>query len=1321
MSPAAKAKKSAAGTTPAANAPAKAPAKAPATVSAAVPAPAAAPATPQTLKQLQQRHEQVTKCRAENAAKGKKIDEKLRLAFKNPPKRPNMTVEAITEEMDRLEHRRNTTSMSLNDEKFILRELTLLKERKTQVVEYQQFQEMVDTAKKERNECMTQHKAYDEQLQQLALAIKKMTLAEKLNVAVTEFVTLEVSVPDDRMGAVIGKGSQRMQQIEKECSVVLEVDDANKVMRVSSTAAHARSAKEAIEDITLATTHSIGLHPDAIKMLFSQKSKNLQELEQTLKIKIDINKAEGILSTLASPAKAKQLEKAIKELTDGKVDIPLPAEIVPKLIGKKGETINQLMEDTGCLIDIDKISNIVRLCGLKENVDMAKKFVYEMIEEQSQREREFSVHDTEFFPSPDFADFKFDFFAEFLMSNKSQQLKILRTDASDAKIKVFKSEKKIHVIGNKAQLKAMEEALRERLREFENHHWLVEVHDNYVLSLIIGKKGATIKQIESAGAESKVRVDIQGNKVCVLGDNPSAIEAAKKQIMEIIDQNNRSFFTASQYVIAILMNNKRAKLTEIETESGCKINCPPPPAPGNNTRSASDAQVKITLTGTAEAISKAKELLEALDESHHVRYVPLDDDEVPTVIGKKGETISQLETTSGTKLRVVREEEQMPELEMIGTEEQLTAAQKAVDELLQIKNREILQLDAFATRCLIGKKGERINAMRLEHPDAVLDVFPIRGQVRVKASTEEALKKCVEHVLKTLRESLMTEIVTVPEQNQGGKSANFHTIMQQEALAARLYELEAEGGENMKVTITDDGKSAKIRGPALGIGKLKKFLDMLVSADGHFVETIELPTYAFAGVLLSKGGDKTLNENALRICKQTGCEIRVKKGTSDGGVIVIEGSTPVKVFEAKESVEKVIQFYYGENFHVMENLPQALIPRLYELLPLLAAKHRVVFSLASKSSLKIMTDSKATTKEIVKQLQNENQAWKQQHVEVPVEAWLVPLFVGKSGEAIKKLSAECNGARLDLSPHVSKDEDRVLTISARDDETVKHAVKKVKEVLEHHRNKSSTFDVSKDKLELVLKVKKETPSGIQFHILFTSDDQRQVVIYGGEHEAREALVEKMQHLIDTSTVETIVLPSTVSPGVASSVIGALIGKSGANIKALQNEFQQVKVDIQRGTNTIYIAGPNDEVLQVKHIMQDKVDELLQQEEERQQYRGQARAGAAAAEEAEKPKRGPKDAAPPAENRADADENTTPNRAPSPAFPTLPVGASAAMAAATLTKNQRRRMRKRAQNEQNSDVLSMIMGSSASPTAGPTTGEADNSGYYHSSSGYSLRL
>jgi len=417
----------------------------------------------------------------------------------------------------------------------------------------------------------------------------------------------------------------------------------------------------------------------------------------------------------------------------------------------------------------------------------------------------------------------------------------------------------------------------------------------------------------------------------------------------------------------------------------------------------------------------------------------------------------------------------------------------------------------------------------------------------------------------------------------------------------------------------------------------------------------------------------------------------------------------------------------------------------------------------------VFTDAESTTQEVAKRVREELAHWKKRHVVLPVESWLVPVLLGKNGETIQKLSAESNNARLDLSaapgggkgsgPSHSGSKPRTLTISARDDASVKLAAENVKKLLTHHRNKAAVVDVPTAKLDLALAaVRKETGKGtnVQLHIVDVDESTRQVVLYSDkDEEERERLHEKLEHVVSTSVIETLTLPGAAAvPGssVGAAVIGAVIGKAGANIKALQREFSDVVIDIQRdGVPVISLKGPREDVERVRQVMDDKIQELVAKEETFQEQRRQ-RYGTRDREEEEsttEPEE-KKTKAPEGEVVAASDENARPNNANSSSWTIgrVPVGASPGMAAVKLTKNQRRRMRKRAENEkQDNNVLSMLVGSgdggvanSATKTTVTTvvggngatttttrvtttskTSGGDSGGYYHSSSGYSLRL
>ncbi|KAL0584767.1 hypothetical protein ABG067_005374 [Albugo candida] len=323
-----------------------------------------------------------------------------------------------------------------------------------------------------------------------------------------------------------------LEEIQSTCHVLLEYHPNEPILSVWGTPENAQIALEHIEDVKLVSTHTFGLHPDTIQLLLFQKCKNLHAIETTHGVRLHLNRTEGTLTLNTSPAKLQRIETSIDELNQMSKEIPISADIVPQLIGKKGETINRLMEDTEALRKIDSVANIVRCYGTYEIVAKAQLFVTQLIEMKTKRERYFEANDKNEFPTLK-NEFKFAFFAAFFVSEKGKQLKMLRGNASDVRIK---EEQRIQGNGTPDQIAQVETALRDRFYAFETQHWTHYVADAHHISLIVGKNGSMNKQIEKS-CEGMIHFDTYKQHICIFGESIKMIERARLSIMDIIYRN----------------------------------------------------------------------------------------------------------------------------------------------------------------------------------------------------------------------------------------------------------------------------------------------------------------------------------------------------------------------------------------------------------------------------------------------------------------------------------------------------------------------------------------------------------------------------------------------------------------------------------------------------------------------------------------------------------------------------------------------------------------------------------------------------------------
>ncbi|ETW08622.1 hypothetical protein, variant [Aphanomyces invadans] len=1078
-------------------------------------------------------------CRLEVLAGGKEkmandskaAEEELSRLLKNPKKRVQGRSDDLDEQMKKLEFRRNTTSMTLNDEKKLLRDIETIKLLKVELVEYEEFNTRVQYLKDKKKSLFDTLKQAEAQEKELQLTLRKLRLAETLNVSINQFETISITVPRDKMGLVVGKGFAKLRQLEESYNVLLDVEAGSQVVSCTSTPANNAMIESALDSIATATLHSVAVRPDTLKLLMIQKGKHLKALEASCFVKIDVNRADNVISFTSSADRVDAVQRAIKVLTTSSVTIDVPQDVLPKLIGKKGEVISKIMEDSGALLDIDRVVNSLRIIGPLESVQIAQTAVEELIYDQGASTIAVYATDETYFGRWDAQ--RFPIFVEYLMVDKAVRLRDLRKDAQDCRLQVVKPKQMFEATGNRTQLEALKAAMQKAVAEFNANVVSFDVDSN-CLSLIIGKKGAKIKAIEkeSGGA----RINITGNTVSVLGTKEQS-SSAVALVEEIVANNQRVVVHASPHLVPLLLNNKRAKLNEIEQETKSSIQLPQ--APPKKTKHHAD--VAITITGTTAGIEKAALLLEALNRAHQVVYLPLDQDEVTIVIGKKGETINKLQADTGCQLRVLDADESSPsrELQLAGSEEQLALATAAIDVLLNSSHRQLLSFDDFATGVIIGRKGEQINKLREEFPNVSIDAFP-HGQVRVKGASKDLVDSAVAAILDLLQTTTVQESVKLPVDSR----QTFDAYVRDPATSLYISELEAEGA--VKAVVVDEGKLVKIRGYALGVGKLKRFFEMVTEA--HVAVSIPLPSAAHVASLKGSSNEG-IHENVHQVMKQTKTVIRFKndKKSYSGVVLSIEGPSLPKVLEAKHRVEVVLQFFFPTHFKVLSNVPQSSIARVFQTLPLVS-KFNAILSLGSKDSIKIFTDSEANTAVVHKTLQDSLRAHLREYKDVAIPSYLAPILVGKNGDTIKRLSAESQ-ATLTLSAVDTDDATapRTLTIHSKVEANVANAIKLVQNLMDTYDSECVSVEVPHNLVDFALALKRKSPSNVSFSVDKQTPTGVGIKIHAKDITERAAALQRLEELVATMTAITIVLPS-------SDIVGSLIGKSGANIKALQAEY-----------------------------------------------------------------------------------------------------------------------------------------------------------------------
>jgi len=201
----------------------------------------------------------------------------------------------------------------------------------------------------------------------------------------------------------------------------------------------------------------------------------------------------------------------------------------------------------------------------------------------------------------------------------------------------------------------------------------IDVPKKYIAK-IIGKKGSQIRLIrEETGAHVDARDQSQDPcQVKVLGTT-TAIEAARKKILEIIDLSINKpgvVLEIPRAKIGKVIGIKGAQIHEIQTTTGAKVDVNKDVDPCKVTIGGDDVQIahaeKVILTLAMEAADQESE------------YLDLPSAVSGAVLGVRGARLMELQATSGARIDVDKTRPATCRVRIAGTPEQIELAKQLV-------------------------------------------------------------------------------------------------------------------------------------------------------------------------------------------------------------------------------------------------------------------------------------------------------------------------------------------------------------------------------------------------------------------------------------------------------------------------------------------------------------------------------------------------------------------------------------------------------------------------------------------------------------------
>ena len=152
------------------------------------------------------------------------------------------------------------------------------------------------------------------------------------------------------------------------------------------------------------------------------------------------------------------------------------------------------------------------------------------------------------------------------------------------------------------------------------------------------------------------------------------IEAAELIVQQLVNDNTeQDFVMVKGDQLPAVLGKGGGTIRSIEEESGAKLTVP---------KEGRDAdEVPVTISGSEDAIEKAKQMISDVLQQNASTDVMLDAEWLRAVIGQGGKEIKELQQQSGARMSVQRDKSNPRDLQCLrisGTEDQVAFARQAV-------------------------------------------------------------------------------------------------------------------------------------------------------------------------------------------------------------------------------------------------------------------------------------------------------------------------------------------------------------------------------------------------------------------------------------------------------------------------------------------------------------------------------------------------------------------------------------------------------------------------------------------------------------------
>jgi polyribonucleotide nucleotidyltransferase len=677
-----------------------------------------------------------------------------KLLAQKGPQKPKQNLKDIEEQIAELERERTIHSMSLADEKQILKKIYKLEKLKSQIKEWEEHDRQI---KERKAMALTLREVLKEEgtvISEMRTELSILKTASELGCEhVKDLLGKKVSCPTEKLGKVIGKDGKNVKQLMKNANVTVDIDREEGNLRVVGSLDSIDAFLQDLEKVISKTQKTVSVSAELVTYLTTKgvvAQSDLQKRHPGVFLRISRDKTttdiqmEGLPADIDNcHADLKELEKQLQIETIQMEDSRQSAVIV----GKQGATISGLVASHQVAIDVQRPDDdsttvtSVTVIGPSSNVQAALDAIEEL--RAANRETEQSVPVDRAVKNA-------------LLLNRGAAMQSLRKEVNTAKdatevdgyVGLSFGKDGILMKGKAKSLPRALHIVKKEIARVESMIVRISV-DPVVIPVIIGKGGEGIKKIKE-GTSANIELDRTTGEIAVCALNKTEVDRVAQLIRSL---------TAKYHVERISLDEPVDFLGQYKDVLRKESRAIRPLA----FMSADESKRQIVLRGREANVKKAAEMIRGFVASNYVEEIAVKHEDFSALlVGGKGSKIAALSTQYGVQLQSDRARNMVVAK---GEKDKVTEAVESLRQFLYGGDAmavSMIALNEDVFGIVIGKSGKTKSQLQEDHPSVTINAYDKDTSIILRGPKED-VESCRLDIMKLISTARITRTVEVSE------------------------------------------------------------------------------------------------------------------------------------------------------------------------------------------------------------------------------------------------------------------------------------------------------------------------------------------------------------------------------------------------------------------------------------------------------------------------------------------------------------------------------------------------------------------------------